>query len=163
MGITPADVLAAVDVLVQAQNESDDMEFELAIALRDAAEELKRRTSETIGLLEMEMLRQIEAAPKTVGGVTYLAVNDNKDTFDHDQIEARAVAVARLAAYDKETGEIDVGEAARQAAHLMRKVYVSPSTKAKVGGLGELDLDADDVRTRQTKGRKIHEVDGNPW
>jgi hypothetical protein len=159
MSITPADVLAAIDVLVQAQNESDDMPFETAIALREAVEELKRRSNETIGLLTMEMLRQVEAAAKTVDGVTYIAVNDSKDTWDHDQIEARVVATARLAALDKTTGEIDPAEAARQAAWLMRKIYVSPSTTAKVGALGELELDADDVRTRKTKGRKLHEVD----
>ena len=160
MSITPADILAATDVLTQAQNESDDMPFETAIALREAVEELKRRAGETIGLLTMEMLRQVEAAPKTVGGVTYIAVNDSKDTWDHDQIEARVVAAARLAAVDPGSGEIDAAAAARWAAHFMRRAYVSPSSTAKVGALSELDLDASDVRTRTTKGRRLHEVDG---
>lgn len=160
MSITPADILAATDVLTQAQDESDDMPFETAIALREAVTELKRRASETVGLLEMEMLRQVESAPKTVGGVTYIAVNDSKDTWDHDAIEARVVAAARLAAVDHETGEVDPAEAARRAAWFMRKVYVSPSTTAKTGALGELDLDATDVRTRTKKGRRLHEVDG---
>ena len=160
MSITPADILAATDVLTQAQNESDDMPFVVAVALREAVTELKRRATETVGLLEMEMLRQVEAGSKTVGGVTYIAVNDNKDAWDHDAIEARVVEAAKGIATDHETGVMDPAEAARRAAWLMRKIYVSPSTTAKTGALGELDLDATDVRTRTKKGRRLHEVDG---
>jgi len=159
MSITPADILAAIDVLTQAQNESDDISFELGVELRAACKELARQSKVTSDLLEMELLRQVEDGPKQVGSVNYLAVNDNKMTFDHDRIESDVVTEARRRAVDEETGDIDPGEAARQAAYMMRQVYVSASSTAKIGALGDVGVDIPSVRTREKKGRKLLEVD----
>jgi hypothetical protein len=159
MEITAADILAAIDVLRQAQDESDDIDFEVAVDLLAACRQLGREAKVTADLLQMEMLRQVEDAPKRVGTVNYMAVNDNTTTFDHDQIEAAVVAIAKEHLVDHETGEIDPVEVARQAAHWMRRVYVSPSSSAKIGVLGELDVDVDTVRQRTKKGRKLYEID----
>ena len=159
MSITAADILAALDVLFQAQEESDDMSFDLAIELRAASRELARQAKKTADLLEMEMLRQVEDGPKMVGTVNYFAVNDNKTTWDHDRIESDVVARAKEAALDRQTGEFVADEAARQAADMMRQIYVSPSTTAKMGALSDLGVDIPTVRQRERKGRKLHEVD----
>lgn len=159
MSITAADILAAIDVLEQAQEESDDIDFRLAVDLRKACQTLGRQAKRTADLLEMEMLRQVEGGAKDIDGIQYMAINDNKTTWDHDSIESWVVAVAREKSINKETGEIDVDEAARQGAHWMRRIYVSPSTTAKIGALGEMGLDGDTVRERETKGRKLYEVD----
>lgn len=159
MSITAADILAAIDVLEQAQEESDDIDFELAVNLRKACQILGKQSKKTADLLEMEMLRQVEAGSKEFGGIQYVAANDNKTTWDHDSIESWVVGAARTKAINTETGEIEADEAARQAAHWMRRVYVSASTTAKIGALGELGLDGEAVREREKKGRKLLEID----
>jgi hypothetical protein len=162
MSITPADVQAAIDVLRQAGDESDDMDFELATELRLAISDLIGHARTTVSLLETEMLRQVEEQPRQVGGLNYMAVNKYRDRDDHDAVEARVVAVARLQAVDQETGEIDPAEAARWAAHWMRKIYVAPSHEAKKGVLDELELDVKQVRAREKVGRRLHVVDPDP-
>lgn len=160
MDITPADVLAAVDVLQQVVEESDDCEFERAVELRNACRELIAHTRATISMLESEMLRQVEAAPRTFGDVTFIAVNDNVQRFDHDAIEAGVIVKAVDLAVDRETGEIDPKEAARQAAYLMKSTYVSPSTVAKKSALERhLGLDVDSVVSKESRGRKLLEVE----
>lgn len=159
MSITAADILAAIDVLEQAQEESDDIKFELAVDLRKACQTLGRQAKKTADLLEMEMLRQVEAGAKQVGDINYMAINDNKFVFDHDLIESEVVAAARDLAIDRETGEIDPHEAARQAAYMMRQIYVSPSTTGKIGAINEVGMDLGKVREREKKGRKLLEID----
>ena len=156
MTISPADIRAAIDVLRQAQNESDDIDFDLAAELRLACQELGRTNRETISLLETEMLRQCEAGSKEHDGIVYIAVNNRKDIYDHDMIEARVVEMARERAVD-ENGVVNAAEAARQAAHLMRGAYVAPSTTARKGALEAMGVS--DAVSKQTKGRKLHEVD----
>lgn len=162
MPITMADIQAAIDVLDQLCEESDDIEFELAADLRIAVDQLKKGATTAITMLEMEMVRQVEGAPRQVGGLNYMAVNRYKERDDHDAIEARVVAAARLAAVDRETGDIDPAEAARWAAHWMRKLYVAPSDQAKKGVMDELELDPQEIRGREVVGRRLHIVDPDP-
>lgn len=160
--ITQADILAASEVLHQLMEESDDMDFERAADIRLALGALILDAREALSLIEMEMVRQVEAAPRQVGRLNYMAVNKYKERDDHDAIEAHVVAAARLAAVDRDTGEIDAAAAARWAAHYMRKLYVSPSVQAKKGALDELEMDPREVRERQAVGRRLHVVDPDP-
>jgi hypothetical protein len=162
MTITQADILAACEVLSQLQEESDDIDFELAADLRLALQSLALDARETLGLIEMEMARQVEGAPRRAGAYNYMAVNKYRDRYDHDAIEARVVAAARLKALNRETGEIDPADAARWAAHLMRKMYVATADKPRKGAMDELELDVTEIREREAIGRRLHIVDPDP-
>lgn len=159
MEITAADILAAVDVLRQVTSEVDDMGFDLAVELRDACQDVIEQARGAIAALETEMLSQVESAPKQVGRVTYIAVDDRSTRFDHDDIAKQVIAVAKERATDQETGEVVTARAVAEAVDLMRMVYVAPSTKAKQTALTYMGLDPDDVIERTKKGRKLHEVD----
>ena len=136
------------------------MQFERAVILRNAVRQLIAEGRETLSLLETELLRQVEGAPRQVDGVNFMAVKDYKESFRHDAIEGGVVGAAISAATDRSTGEIDAHEAARQAAHLMRRLYVSPSVTAKKTVLDDLGIDRKEVIESEYRGRKLFEVDG---
>lgn len=159
MTITQADILAAVDVLREAAAEADDIDFEQAVALRSACTESIAAARQAIAALEVAMLEQVESAPKQVGRVTYIAIDDRTTRFDHDDIARQVVAVAKERATDPETGEVVTSRAVAEAVDLMRMAYVAPSSKAKQTALTYMGLDPDDVTERTKKGRKLHEVD----
>lgn len=158
--IEEADILAAIDVIRQATQEADDSDFERAVALRNAIRSLVSESRTAIGMLEAEMLRQVEESPRQFGGVNFMAVRDYRESFRHDEIEGGVVGAAISAATDRATGEIDPKEAARQAAYMMRRLYVSPSTTAKKTELDRLGLERKEVVEREYRGRRLHEVDG---
>jgi hypothetical protein len=157
--VTPADIAAAIDVLREAAEQSENMDFDDAVALVDAIKEMRSAAGVTISMLEMALLAQVEIAPRQVGGRAFIAVDDGPLRYEHDRIESQVIDWATLQATDRETGLTNAREAARQATWMMRQVYVSPSTTAKVAALKEMEIPMDEVRTKEKKGRKLHVVE----
>lgn len=155
MSVNAADLGAAIDLVGEAIEDSDSYDFEEAVAMRDALILLRARAAVAMDLIESEMARQLEGGERQWNGMTYKAVNKYRTRADHDAIEGHVLTVAKDVALDRQTGEIDLDEAVRQAAHLMRQVYVSPSTPAKSGALKSLGLDPWSVVSRERTGRGV--------
>ena len=143
-----------MDVLRQAVTEVDDMDFELAVELRDAVRELILEAKTAEAAYDSEMLEQVEAAPRKVGSKVFMAVDRRVERVQHDDIAAAAIRKA------VEFADGDATVAARTAVHLVMTTYVSPSTKAKKGAIERsLDLDPKKVIHSKKEGRRLHEVD----
>lgn len=150
---TPADIYAALDVVVDIGEESDSVDFEEAVYLMDALDALKERTAEVIDLLKMQMLAKLEdGGPRDFGGRLFKAIDDKVKRFDHKEILRQAA----IQAFMDDNGEIrKTGDAVELLATTMMDLYLAPSSKAKVGVLDRLGIDRDDVIEVERKGRKV--------
>jgi len=149
--MSPADVLAAVDVLADIDERSDALTVEEGLALRQAVEQVAAACRRTIGMIDTQLVSILES-PRTFNGVLYEVSNEGKWRPDHGAIDA---AVIRAAAATPE-GELRSGrDAAETAVRVMRSLFVSPSTMPKTGGLEDLGLDKPDVAHFEKSGKKI--------
>lgn len=150
--ITVADIDAACDVINEVKEASDQVAFELAAGQRAALVRVKKAAEEAIAMLETEMLRQVEKNPRKVGGLTYASGPKKVTTWSHELILDRAWKKALADATNSEDGTVDwdlLGQAMRE---LVTDLYLSPSVKAKTGGLGYVGLKPEQVSTETTKG-----------
>lgn len=160
---TPADIQAAGQVVVDVQEESDHLGFEEAVIMREALLALKKQVTDAISLVESEMLRQCERAPKVVDfdGRTLTFINgpDKSVKTDHHRVLTALYQHALQLASDAEDGHVDWVALGHILEGLVIDTYLSPSTSAKAGGLSALGLGRRDVETATTTRRKlvIHE------
>lgn len=157
--LSAADVQAMVDVVDTIAELSDSTEFELAAELRIELIELGKRVRSTVGLIETQMMNQLEDAPRRFGDRTYEVVDDGVQRADHDAIFDKAIVVSMRRAVNTETGEINTEKALQEMALIVQSLYVSPSTLAKVGGIEAIGLDKRKVRRWEKKGRKLSVVE----
>jgi hypothetical protein len=159
--MTIEDVLASCDVLVDVQNASDSMTAEQCVEYRVACEAVLKAAKDAISLLNTQFVKIAETDVIRDGRRFYVGRKKDRVRFDHDAIEA-AVIEAVIADKYADEGWHAAGAArggARQAADLMRKIYVTDSTPAKTTALAALGLNTDrdnpqSVRTWE-QGEKI--------
>ena len=128
---TPADIEAAIDVVDDIARESELLALRDAIAALEALDRLAHAAREARTLVEMQMVALLEQ-PQIVDGRRWKRSDEYKRRYEHDRI---VKMVADRAIADRNGELLDAKAAARNAANLMRKIYVSPSTDAKVGML----------------------------
>jgi hypothetical protein len=92
----------------------------------------------------------------------FARVKDYVERFDHDKLVAASINQGIQAAIDPDTGEIDPRVAAEAAARTMQSLYLSDSTKAKVGVIDRLGLDRRQVRTKEFKSWKVDVISVEP-
>jgi hypothetical protein len=159
MGIkaTPFDVDAATEVCDMIAADADALDFDQAVEFMDALERLRRQAKLAVDMILSTMLDHLEAGgPRQYGTRTFLPVDDTVKRFDHDEVLRKLGAVALI----DDNGEIrNPGEALELMAEMVRDVYLSESTQAKVTALAKLDLDPDDFRERLRRGRKVRIID----
>jgi hypothetical protein len=80
------------------------------------------------------------------------------DALDFEQAVEFMDALERLRSRAKVAIDM-IGEAVEMMAEMVRDVYLSESTQAKVTALAKLDLDPDDYRERLRRGRKVRIID----
>lgn len=143
--MTIPDVLASCDVLVDVQDASDAMTAEQCIEYRVACEAVLRAAKAAIDLLNMQFVKVSETDVIRDGRRFYVGRKKDRVRFAHDIIEAAVVAQAAAAS----PGTAISG--AREAADLMRKLYVTDSTEAKIGALNALGLNTDRTNARSVR------------
>jgi hypothetical protein len=126
---TSADLEAAIDVVDDIARDSEQLSVEDAVNALDALERLAAAIREAMSLVETQAVQQLEQ-PKVVNGRRYVRHDEYKRRFNHDRI---AKMVADRAIADRNGELLSTKDAVRNAANLMRKIYVSDSSTAKVG------------------------------
>lgn len=152
--ITIADIDAACDVINEVKEHSDQVAFELAAGQRAALIRVRKAAEEAIVMLETELLRQVEQNPRKVGGLTYARGPKKVTTWSHEVILDRAWKKALGDAMNSD-GAVDwdlLGQAIRE---LVTDLYLSPSVKAKTGGLSYIGLKPEQVSSETTKGTAL--------
>jgi hypothetical protein len=150
--ITVADIDAAADVIAQVKENSDQVAFELAAGQRAALIRVKKAAEEAIAMLETELLRQVEKNPRSVGGLTYTRGPKKVTSWSHELILDRAWKKALADSTNQQDGTIDWDHLGQAIRELVTDLYLSPSVKAKTGGLSYVGLKPADVSTETTKG-----------
>lgn len=142
MDVTPADLLAASDMLADINEASDSLSIEDAHVIRQAVQGLRHDTAVTIGLLDTAIQSQLEAIGKTaireIGSTRYRLVPAGKWRPEHAKVRA---AVKAYSCVD-ENGELrSTQEAVEIAVRCMYELFVGPSQFPKTGGLDQMGLD----------------------
>jgi hypothetical protein len=136
--------------------QSDSMEFEEAVAIQDELRRAKRAAEVAIQMIDAQMMVRLEAGgPRQFGGRVFARVKDYVERFDHDVLIAEAVHQACNASVDMDTGALDPYVAAEAAARTMQALYLSDSSKAKMGTIDKLGIDRRTVRSRIFKQWKV--------
>lgn len=141
---TLGDIQAASDVANLIAELSDSMSVDAAVEYRVALVAHQAKVKFAIDMLDTQLVKTLEL-PRTVGGWVH-QVRRKKETvrFDH---EAIARVVREEAVRDKEGMLVGPREAAEKAVVLMSDIYLSPSSKAKIGALKDLEIDRKDVES----------------
>lgn len=140
---TVVDVKALDDVVNDITELSDSLSVDDAVAFRVALVAHQARVKLAIDMLDAQLVKTLEL-PRTEGGwIHQVRRKKEKPRFDHDAI---AGGVLRHLAEDW-IGDDDYFKGARDAITAMRGIYLSDSSKAKVGALKVYDIQRDDVET----------------
>jgi hypothetical protein len=146
------DIAAMTDVLEDMVEDTDSLDVESAIVLRESIVELRRKANVLLGLIDTQLISILES-PREFGGQRYRVANEGRWLPYHDKVVAE---VKKRAVVDLETGEVrSPGEAAEEAIKLMADCYVSPSAMPKTGALDRMGIDKSDVGRFDGKGKKI--------
>ena len=145
--MTPDDIRAASDVLVDLQNDSDSLDIETAVAYREAVNELMTAVRSTLGLIDMQLVKILES-PREINGMRYeVRKSDGKWRPDHMLVDQ---AVQQQSLIDTSTGEFrEPKEAVQEAMAIMSDLYRSASTMPKVGALDKLGLKKWDIAEQE--------------
>lgn len=138
---------------------ADSMEFEEAVAIQDELRRAKKAAEVAISMIDSQMMVRLESGgPRQFGNRVFARVKDYVDRFDHDLLIATAARQGVEAAVDPDTGEVNASEAAEAAARTVQKLYLSPSSKPKVGVIDQLGVDRKKAKTREFKQWKVNVV-----
>ena len=146
------DILAMLDVVDDMAEDTDSLDVEAAILLRESVVELRRRANVLLGLIDTQLISTLES-PREFNGQRYRIGKDGKWEPFHDKVVA---AIKERSVVDRETGEIRTpGHAAEEAIRLMAACYVAPSTFPKTGALEAMGLEKSDVGRFDGKRQKV--------
>lgn len=152
---TLADLAATVDYIRDHVTErADSLDFDDAVALRDACVAVKDEAGNAISLIETAMLVHLEAGVQQRGSRVFKRKSKVAQRFRHDLIEAAIARIARRLATDDE-GVTSPARAVDAALRLMHQTYLAPSTKAKVGQLDAMEVDRKAVIETEFKGYEL--------
>ena len=158
MQINNADIDAAGDVMTTLNNEYDEMNAEQALDMLYHLEHLKATVDAAVSNVRSQALGKMELSPILVGDVVYKKSPDIKSRPIQDKILTLVIRHGQDAAKGR-TGKAAIEAAVRAAAGMMSKLYVSPSTAPKVGGVKALGLNMGDVTVEEHTGWKLTRVD----
>jgi hypothetical protein len=153
------EVLADLSITVtyirdEITEEAESFDFDEAIALRDACLAVKAEAETAISLIDTTLLGHLEAGAQQRGTRLYKRKRNVVERFRHDLIRAAVATWARKEACD-DNGEVSASKAVDNAVQAMVWLYVSPSTKAKIGALDGLGIERKTVSESEDKGWKL--------
>lgn len=156
MDIDRSDLDACGDVFDWLCENADSLSAEKSIEMLEAAQALHGRLRKAIDMLETQALGLIEQ-PILIGRVAYSKRPGIKLRPEQTKIAKR---VCDLASTPDENGEAPTSyDTAVIAVGLMRDLYVSPSTKPKVGGVKALGYNLADVTREEHTGWELHRTE----
>lgn len=156
------DLKATVDYIADKVTErADTFEFEDNVALRDALADVIEEAKKAQALLETTMLSQLEAGVRQIGSRLFKRKRNMVKRFRHDLIAAQLLRTARAEATNSD-GETSVTKALDIVDVGFRKLYVSPSTQAKVTAFDAYGIDAKAVTDYEDKGWKVEVEELDP-
>lgn len=135
--------------------QADRYDFDDGVTTRDALLALIDEAKTAVSLLETTMLKHLEEGAQQRGSRLFKRKRVTAERFRHDLIRAAIASSARLSAADTETGEISATRAVDFAVQAMTDLYVSPSTKAKIGALDNYGIERKAVHAVENKGWKL--------
>lgn len=145
------DIEAMSDVLNDIGEASDTLGVQDGLETHQALTELKRKVTETIGLIETQMVSVLES-PRVMEGMRYEVANNGKWRPDHMAIQG---AVKKDCVVD-ENGEMrHATDAVDRAISRLYALFVANATMPKTGGLDDLGLDKSDVARFEGSGKKL--------
>lgn len=146
---TVEDIDAAGMVLRDISELSDSLSAEEALDYRLAIEALRTQGANTISDLDTQLRLVLEKQVERHGRYYWIGRKKESERFLHGKI---AGAVIRRALEPDDNGEIpDAATAVRRAVALMSGLYLSPSTKAKIGKLSAIGLNTDRDNTESVR------------
>lgn len=151
-----ANILVVCDLLDDVINEADSHTIEQAVVVRHTIAEVITKAKEAIAALDVHLTSEMELyEPVQFKGWEFTNVRKAEKTrFAHGTIAGRVQKLAVTAGTD-DNGETSPLEAVRHAVEMMRRIYLSDSTGAKVGELKRLGIDIADVRTKTYGDKEI--------
>lgn len=153
---TTAELAATVDYLADITEHAETYDFDEAVDLTDALVKVRKAADTAIGMIQSEMLRQLEGSGARVRGKRLFKRSKKWVVrHDHETIRNAVIDHAVDKATNRATGEIDARTAIRSAATALASAYVSPSSTAKVTVLDALGLDRDAYVSRESKGYQL--------
>lgn len=155
-----AELLAELQATVGYLNDDvvervETFDFEESVAVRDELRRVKRKADEAIGMIDAEMLRQLEAGSRDVGARTFKRTRRMVNRHDHDKLIALAIKQGVEAGRNPDTGEVNSHEAAEAAVRALAKMFLSPSNTAKVTVVDRLGMDRSEYESREFKGWQV--------
>ena len=136
--------------------ESDSMEFDEAVAIQDELRRAKKAAEVAIAMIDSQLMNRLESGgPRQFGNRVFVRVKDYVERDDHDKLIAAAARHGVESAVDVDTGEVNANVAAEAAARTVQSLYLSNSSKAKVGVMDKLGLDRKQIRSREFKDWKV--------
>lgn len=154
MTLTAEDIEPIIPMVRDYLEDIDRQSPQELVAGLDVVDQLLQVVRDAKGLLETAIMAAVETEPLVMNGNLYQRENEYVERADHPVIESTVVrwAVEQAEAQD----EPSLMVAASYAVSAMRSLYVAPATKAKKGGLDKIDVDPDDVITREFKRKKLN-------
>lgn len=154
--ISKGDVLAAIDVLVQLTEESDQLEADEAIVMMELLADLKSKAAIAYGSVQTAVVNKLESGSREIEGRLYYRKAAGVYRTYHADVHA---AVVGQSVVDRDGVIRDAKEAAQRAVHLMEMLYVSASTNPKIAGLDALGLSKKKVMRWEKTGTTVNVVD----
>lgn len=162
MNITPADILAATDVVDQLLNEADSATFAEAQALEPALSALVKKCNDAKAMLHSAAVAAMEGQPVVLDGVVHVPKAEGKWRVDWPKFRARVADAAKVSS----EGVVlrTANQKVDRAIELMCSAFVSPATVPKAGALKLLRIDdLADVASWEKTGTKIVTIEtGGP-
>lgn len=142
-----ADLQATVDYAARITELADTFDFETNADVRDALARAKTAIEAAIGMLDGELVRQLEDGDRIYGNERWMRTRKYTERTDHDVIVKAVVNAAAM--------HEDPFRAAYDAAKAMQSLYVSNSTSAKKGAVDKLSVARDAVFSKDYTGWKV--------
>lgn len=150
--ITDGDLLAMLDVLEAIGEASDTLDGPYAARMRALVAQVKTKAGEVFGLLETRLMELTDGQAIVVDGEVF--VKGDKVAYRPDWPVIRK-AILATALRD---GAATATDAAVTVVDIMQELYVSPSTKPKVGGLKKVGLNLSKAGRDEITGAELKVV-----
>lgn len=155
-----ADLQATIDYLADLIERVDTMGFEDLVAVQDEGRRVASKASELVGMIDGELIRQLEAgARETPDGRLFKRAKRYVTRHDHEPLIALAARQGVEAWTHPDSGEVDAPKAAESACRALAKMFLSPSSTAKVTVVEKLGVDRSTFESREFKDWRVQIIE----
>lgn len=153
------DLGATVSYVAGITENVDAMTFEQMVAIQDEARRVRAKADELIEMIDGELIRQLEGGAREYGGRLFKRSKRYVTRHDHEPLIALAARQGVEAWTHPDSGEIDAPKAAESACRALAKMFLSPSSTAKVTVVDRLGVDRDVYESREFKDWRVQVIE----